>query len=210
MILCVLQARMSSKRLPGKVLKKILGVPMLLYQYRRLLDARLIDQVIVATSTDHSDDPIREMCAENRIMCYGGPLDDVLDRFYWLAMLFRPNHVVRTTGDCPLIDPEVVDDTIKTHLMGGYDYTRATTDCGWPDGLDTEVFTLEALAKAWRDARDMREMEHVTLYMRNHPELFKHGRYVNTRDESSIKLSVDTEEDFIRVERIIHAFSRWA
>jgi spore coat polysaccharide biosynthesis protein SpsF len=208
MIIAVLQARMSSQRLPGKVLRPLCGVPMLLYQYRRVLDAQLLDAVIVATSMDKSDDPIREMCAQNRIVCFSGSLNDVLDRFYWLAQIFRPHHIVRLTGDCPLIDPEIIDETVKVHLAGGYDYTHATMDCGWPDGYDTEVFTFQALCQTWKGAGLDGEREHVTPYLRTHPELFRIGECRNDHDQSSIKISVDTEEDFQRVERLLNAVQR--
>lgn len=204
MIIAILQARMSSQRLPGKVLRPLCGVPMLLYQYRRVQDARMIDNILVATSIDKTDDPIRHLCAQERVMCFSGSLTDVLDRFYWLAQLIRPHHIVRLTGDCPMINPEVIDATIQTHLTGGFDYTRATMECGWPDGYDTEVMTLQALSRAWKGTTEPYDREHVTPYFSKHPEMFKIGEYRNhERDLSGLKLSVDTEDDFERVERIL-------
>ncbi len=194
---------MSSQRLPGKVLRLLCGIPMLLYQYRRVQDARMLDKIVIATSMDRSDDPIREMCHTNRIMVFSGNLADVLDRFYWLGQLLQSHHIVRLTGDCPLIDPEIIDETVRRHLTGGYDYTRATTHCGWPDGYDTEVFTLQGLCKAWKEAKTGYDREHVTPYFYKHPEIFKIGEYRNDHDQSGIKISVDTEEDFQRVERLL-------
>ncbi len=207
MILAIIQARMSSQRLPGKVLRPLCGIPMLLYQYRRVLDSVMIDSLVVATSIDKSDSPIRELCSRNRIPCYSGNLEDVLDRFYWLAMFLRPHHIIRLTGDCPLIDSEIIDETIRIHLSGGYDYTHATTETGWPDGYDTEVMTLDTLRRTWEGAGSQYDREHVTTYIRQHPELFRIGKYRNSKDQSSIKLSVDTEDDFLRVERLLaHAY----
>lgn len=203
MITAIIQARMSSQRLPGKVLRPICGVPMLLFQHDRVKQADMVDNIVIATSMDRSDDPIREMCHDNRIMVFSGSLTDVLDRFYWLGQLLQPHHIVRLTGDCPLIDPEIIDRTVQHHVMGGYDYTRATTHCGWPDGYDTEVFTLQALCRAWKEVQTGYDREHVTPYFYNHPEIFRIGEYRNDHDQSSVKLSVDTEEDFQRVERLL-------
>jgi spore coat polysaccharide biosynthesis protein SpsF len=108
-ILAILQARVTSSRLPGKVLKPIMGRPMLALQIERVLQAKKIDQLIIATSTDPRDDDLENLCRKNNASCYRGSLNDVLDRFYQAAKIGKPEHVVRLTGDCPLIDPEVID-----------------------------------------------------------------------------------------------------
>src|SRR5438093_4137594 len=123
MILAILQARVSSSRLPGKVLKPLLGVPMLLRQIERLDRAWSLDKLIIATSRDGADDALAALCCENGIECCRGSLDDVLDRFYQAARHYQPEHVVRLTGDCPLADPAIIDAVVAFHLDGGFDYT---------------------------------------------------------------------------------------
>lgn len=200
MNLGVIQARMSSSRLPGKVLRPILGIPMLLFMIGRVKLSRKIDKIYVATSTDKTDEPIRELCHMYRIPVYCGPLDDVLTRFYWLSQIDYPEHIVRLTGDCPLIDPNVIDATIHHHVSGNYDYTR---NYGFPDGLDTECMTVSALETVWKNAIDPYDKEHVTPYLYKHPEMFKLGRYENKSNQESVKISVDTEEDFQKVIRLV-------
>lgn len=202
MILGIIQARMSSARLPGKVLMHINGIPMLLIMIDRAKISKRIDKLIIATSFEKTDDPIESLCNNEGIFCFRGDLNDVLKRFYWASELIKPDHIVRLTGDCPLIEPEIIDATIKTHIDGGFDYTR---NYGFPDGWDTEVITKKALDVAYRDAGSPYEREHVTPYFYNHPELFKLGRYSNNGDDLSyLKLSVDTEEDFYKVQRLIN------
>jgi len=117
MILAILQARVSSSRLPGKVLKSLLGVPMLLRQIERLQKSQKIDQLLVAISTEPTDDLIYKLCKENGIECHRGSLDDVLDRFYQAARVFTPEHVVRLTADCPLTDPQLIDEAIEFYTV---------------------------------------------------------------------------------------------
>ncbi len=133
MILAILQARISSSRLPEKVLKPILGVPMLYRQIERILEARSFGKLLVATSVENSDDPVEEMCCKYGVECFRGNLDDVLDRFYQAAKIYQPEHVLRFTGDCPLIDSEIIDRLVALHLYGDFDYTMLS---GFPDGLD--------------------------------------------------------------------------
>ena len=200
MILSILQARMSSSRLPGKVMMPIWGIPILLFMVDRVRESRLIDKLVVATSTDKTDNVIRQLCARHKILCFSGSLLDVLDRFYWLAQIFAPAHIVRLTADCPLIDPDLIDATINHHLRGGYDYTR---NYGYPDGLDVEVMTFETLCTAWLNSVLPFDREHVGPYILNRPDIFKLGRLENDKDLSHIKISVDTEEDYIKVKRIV-------
>ena len=200
MILGILQARMSSTRLPGKVLMPIWGIPILLFMANRVQESKMIDKLVVATSINKTDTPIRELCARHKILCFSGSLEDVLDRFYWLAQIFTPTHIVRLTADCPLIDPEIIDATINHHIRNGYDYTR---NYGYPDGLDVECITFDTLCSAWKDSTLPFDREHVCPFILNHPERFKLGRLENDKDLSHIKISVDTEEDYQRVKRIV-------
>ena len=200
MILGAIQSRMSSTRFPGKALKPILGIPMLLFMADRARQAKWIDLLVIATSIDKTDNPIRELCQQNRIPCFSGSLEDVLGRFYWLAEMFGPEHIVRLTGDCPMIDSEIVDATIKHHVIGGYDYTR---NYGFADGLDVEIMTHNALRIAHRDATEPYDREHVTPYFYHNPDKFKLGRYENITDHSKMKISVDTPEDYEKVTRLV-------
>ena len=203
MILAILQARTSSSRLPGKVLKPILGRPMLAHQIERVSRSRLIDKLIVATSTDSSDDHVEALCGQMSTDCFRGSLDNVLDRYYQCALRYAPDTVVRLTGDCPLADPEVIDGTIQYFLDSGLGYaTNGGAEPTFPDGLDVEVFTLAALKAAWENARLPSEKEHVTLYINRHPELFRIGIYKNTADMSGLRWTVDEPRDFEFVTRV--------
>lgn len=196
MILAILQARVSSTRLPGKVLKPLLGVPMLLRQIERIRRARSINHLVVATSAGASDDPIEEICCNNDIACFRGSMEDVLDRFYFTAKEFNSEHVVRLTGDCPLTDPEVIDRVIRFYLDGKYAYASNAAEPTFPDGLDVEVFSFSCLEKAWREATLWSQREHVTPFLHQQPDRFKVGHYKQTRDLSHFRWTVDEAEDF--------------
>jgi len=201
MNLGIIQARMSSQRLPGKVLKTIRGIPILLMMIDRVKQSKMIDDLMVATSTDKSDDVIILFCKRWNIGCFRGSLNNVLDRYYQCAMkgaYYIPENIVRLTADCPLIEPKIIDETIKYHLEGNFDFTY---NCGYPDGLDVEVMTFGTLEWAWQEAKSEYDREHVTPFMRKHCN--KIGIYRNSIDLSTVKMSVDTEEDFERVSKII-------
>lgn len=202
MILAILQARVSSTRLPGKVLKKILGVPMIFRQIERIQKSKLIDRLVVATSLDLSDNQIEELCKINQIECYRGSLTDVLDRFYQVGNMYKPEHVVRLTGDCPLIDPIVIDKVIQTHTEGKHDYTSNTIEPTYPDGLDVEIFSWPSLQRVWQDAKLPSQREHVTLYINQHPELFTICNVKNDVDLSHLRWTVDELADLILVQDI--------
>lgn len=201
-ILAVLQARVSSSRLPGKVLKPILGKPMLARQIERILEAKRIDQLLVATSTEPSDNAIETLCSDLNIPCFRGSLDDVLDRFYQAAKTWQPEHVVRLTGDCPLIDPEVIDGLLDFYLKGGYEYASNAVQPTFPDGLDAEIFRFTALEQAWKEADFPSQREHVTLFIHQQPERFRIGHYTNGSNLSHLRWTVDEPEDLALVTRV--------
>lgn len=206
MILAILQARVSSTRLPGKVLKPILGQPMLARQVERIRRARRIEKLIVATSNEPGDDPLAMLCAQIGATCFRGSLDDVLDRFYQAARPYCPEHVLRLTGDCPLADPEVIDAVIDLHLTGDYEYTSNCHPPTLPDGLDVEVVRFSVLEAVWREACLPSEREHVTSSIWNCPERFRLGNYVNPQgDFSALRWTVDEDADFELVSRIYEA-----
>lgn len=199
-MLAILQARCSSHRLPNKVLKPLLGRAMVLREMERLAHSRHIDQIVLATSVDPSDDGLYDVAREADIDVYRGSLDDVLDRYYACAAEHGADHIVRVTGDCPLIDWRVCDDVIAHHLAEKNDYTHTTER--FPDGLDTEVMTFSALEQAHREARLVSEREHVTLYFRNHPERFRIGDVDCTADYGDLRWTVDEPCDFAFVEAV--------
>lgn len=201
MILAIVQARVSSARLPGKVLAPVLGRPMILRQVERAVRAERIDKLLVATSTDASDDALEAELMAAGVICFRGSLDDVLDRFYRAAAADQPEHVVRLTGDCPLADPELIDDVIDFHLAGRYDYTSDALEPTFPDGLDAEVFRFSCLETAFFEARLPSEREHVTPFMYSHPDRFRIGSYKGDRDLSHLRWSVDEPADleFVRL-----------
>jgi glutamate-1-semialdehyde 2,1-aminomutase len=195
-IIAILQARFSSSRLPGKVLKPILNKPMLGYQIERVLQTRNIDKLIVATSTDPSDDDIESLCKKINVHCSRGSLDDVLDRFYQAAKIWEPQHVVRLTGDCPLTDPEIIDAVIDFYFAGSYDYASNAIQPTFPDGLDVEIFRFFALKEAWNESILPSQREHVTPFIYRQPERFRIGNYSNAESLSHLRWTVDEPEDF--------------
>ena len=208
MILGILQVRLSSTRLPGKVLKPILGRPMLWRQLERLVLVRKIDQLLVATSDQPEDTQLGALCEEIGVACYFGDLNDVLDRFYQAARPLNPEHVVRLTGDCPLIDPGVVDSVIRHHLKGCYDYTSNTIEPTFPDGLDVEVMSFGCLETAWQEATLPSEREHVTSFIWNQPRRFRIGSVKAEQDLSHLRWTVDEPEDFELITLIYEALYR--
>ncbi len=193
----ILQARMSSTRLPGKVLHLIDGKPMLDYMLERVQAAQQIDKLVVATSNDDSDDPIMTLCQSLDIDCYRGDLHDVLDRYYQVAKQYDADVIIRLTGDCPLIDPAMVDTLVTNFLNGDYDYYANTIPPKWtvPEGMDVEVFSFSALEKAWYQATEKSDREHVTFLFWQNPELFRVGQFHLERDLSEYRLTVDYPSD---------------
>lgn len=176
---------------------------MLLHQLDRVRRARTLDALIVATSTDPSDDSIDAMCASEGIRCFRGSLDDVLDRFYQAALPHRPRAIARLTGDCPLTDPSLID-----RVVGFFDSDRfdiAGTAETYPDGLDVEVVRFDILEHAWRHATKPSDREHVTLFVHRQPERFRVGRYPSEIDLSHMRWTVDEPQDFELVTRIYEA-----
>jgi len=198
----ILQARMTSTRLPGKVLKEILGQPMLSRQIERLQKAKMLDEIIVATSNEESDDPIALVCSQLNIPCVRGSLHDVLARYYQASQCYPSQHIARVTGDCPLIDPAIVDQVIQLHLFSGADYTSNCLHQSFPDGLDIEVFTQTTLAQAHKHANKPEEREHVTPYIFNHPKQFTQQELYCQQDLSFHRWTVDQPEDFTLVDKI--------
>ncbi len=201
-VVAILQARMSSTRLPGKVMKPLLGQPMLARQIERVRRARLLEGLVIATSTDPRDDVVAQLSASLELPCYRGSLPDVLDRYRGAAEWARAEVVVRLTGDCPLADPEVIDSAVQMYLDGPYDYVSNTVRRTYPHGLDVEVFGAAALAAAAREAHLPSDREHVTRFFYTHPRRFRSGMLLHGVDLSHLRWTVDEPEDFVFVEQI--------
>ncbi len=203
-IVAMVQARMESSRLPGKVLEDIQGQPMLLRVVRRVQRAKSVDQVVVATSTAGSDDPLETVCRDEGLTVYRGDAADVLDRVHAAAAAFHADVVVRITGDCPVIDPEVIDQTVQAFLESDppvdLALNRFVDDRTFPIGLDTEVCSFEALEVAWREADQAYQREHVMPYLYDPPGRFRVLHVRNDEDLGDYRWTVDTLEDlnFIR------------
>lgn len=204
-VLAILQARMSSSRLPGKVMADLLGEPMLARQVERLRRCRMIDRLLLATSTDAADDALGDLAGRIGIDCFRGSLDDVLDRFHAAASGRGADQIVRLTGDCPLADPELIDRLVELHVAGGYDHSCNTLNPRWPDGLDAEVMRAEVLETAWREAKLPSEREHVTRFIYTRPERFRLGSLVGDTDLSDQRWTVDTPEDLAMVRAVYAA-----
>ena len=191
---------MGSTRLPGKVLADIVGRPMLWHVVNRVKQSKLVDRVVVATSNKAGDDPIADFCNREGHACFRGSEDNVLDRYYQAARHFDAETVVRITADCPLVDGQVIDEVVECFNKGEFDYTTNTLERTYPDGLDTEAFSFASLERSWGEAKLKSEREHVTPYMRNHPELFRLGNVRFTEDRSSLRWTVDEPKDleFVR------------
>lgn len=205
MIGVIVQARMSSTRLPGKVLLPVNGTPMLKIQLTRLLKSQRANKVVVATSSQSSDNPIAALCQQLNIPCYRGELDDVLARFYGCAKALNFSKIVRICADCPLIDPQLVDDLIANHISSGVDYTSNCVQRCFPDGQDIEVFNFNALETAYFNAKKPSEREHVTPFIRN-SLLFSLSNFAIDENYSDFRTSVDYLEDFEVISSIVTYF----
>ena len=194
-VLAVLQARTSSTRFPAKVLAEIDGIPMLQHQIARIRRATLIDDLVVATSTDPSDDALVELCSELGVAVVRGSLSDVLGRFMLAASEFPAENIVRLTADCPLTSPTVLDAVIELHIESQSDYTSNCHPPTFPDGLDVEVMKYEALHWADQNALTSPEREHVTLAIASRPEKFSLANLPMEPDRSHFRWTVDLPED---------------
>lgn len=201
---------MSSSRLPKKVLKKILGKPMLFYVVKQVLNSKLIDQVIIATTNEEKDNPIIDFCKKYNLIYFRGSKLDLLDRYYQCAKKFHCDPVVRITSDCPLIDPIVIDKVVTKFLKNSYDYVSNNLDkingkwdnstCNFPQGMTVEISNFKTLKKAWKKAKKPSEREHVFPYVQFNPKLFRISNVKKRKDVSYIRCTVDRLEDlrFVR------------
>lgn len=197
---------MTSTRLPGKVLKEVLDRPLLEYQIERLRRVDLADEIVIATTTNDTDLPIIKLCQKIDIPYFRGSEENVLERYYYAAQEFGADSVVRITSDCPIIDPAVVNEVIAFYLNNRdkYDYVANNLNRTYPRGMDTEVFSFEALQKAYFEGNSKAEREHVTLFIYRHPERFRIANLPYFEDQSKHRWTVDTSEDFELIRLILN------
>lgn len=199
--LVIIQARMGSTRLPGKVLKQIEGKTVLEHIINRLNACRYVDEVLVATSIEREDLAIVAECIKIGIRVFCGSEKDVLDRYYQVARLVKPHNIIRITADCPLHDVDVVDMVIKKHMEENNDYTSNTLKETFPDGLDVEIMKYEILKEAWEQANMASQREHVTQYI-IHNEKYKKGSIICEKDYGEERWTLDTESDFRFISKV--------
>jgi spore coat polysaccharide biosynthesis protein SpsF len=209
-VVAIIQARMGSSRLPGKVLQDVGGKPMLYRVVVRARRSQAVGQVVVATTTDPGDDPILDFCRSFGFPCFRGHPSDVLDRYYQAAVAFGANTVVRLTADCPLIDPAEIDRTLSTFFRLGVDFAANRLPPPWkrttPIGMDTEVVRFDALARAWSEANATYAREHVMPYLYEQEGRFNIFLVDLDRDLGNLRLTVDTPEDLELIRKIYQHF----
>lgn len=205
-VLVLIQARCGSSRLPNKVLKDICGKPDLQWVIERVSRAKKVDEVMVITSIEKNNLPLIKLCTELGIRVFVGSENDVLDRYYQAAKLIKPKYVVRVTADCPLFDWRYLDQAIDM-MDENTDYLAEMTET-FPDGLDIEIMTFEALESSWEKARLSSEREHVTQYIRKHPELYNCKDLVcPIPNLSNKRWTLDEDEDYTLINEIYKNFT---
>lgn len=196
----IIQARTSSTRFPKKVLKSLpygSDICVLQQDIRRVKQSKLVDEVIVATTTNHDDDEIVEVAIKENTHYFRGSLDNVLERYYETALEYDLDVVVRITSDCPCVDWNIIDEIVQSHLDSGADYTSNTLVESFPRGIDCEVFNFDILKETYLNANKKYEKEHVTPYIyKTNPEKFKINKYVSSNDYSNIRITLDTPQDY--------------
>jgi len=204
-IAAIIQARMGSTRLPGKILKNILGEPMLLKLVKRVKSANTLDEIVVATTALSEDDIVEELCNKNGICVFRGDADDVLNRYYFAAKQFDAGIIVRLTGDNPLVDPQIIDSAVSKFLelknIQSIDYLLTQN---YPYGINVEVFSFSTLERAFNYGMEPYEREHVTPFIYRNPNKFNLYFQKYSKDYSAYRLTVDTPEDLKLIETIFN------
>lgn len=210
-IITIIQARMAASRLPGKVLKQLGDKPVLAWMMVRARRAKLIDEVVVATTKESDDDVIVEFCEGQDFPYFRGSMHDVLDRYYQTAKKHKADLIVRLTADCPLIDPEMLDSNIQTFLDADppldFAANRLPMERTVPIGLDTEICTFEALETAWREAKGPHHREHVMPFFYENPDRFNILHIKHEPDYGHLRWTVDTPEDLVLLRQIVSHFN---
>jgi spore coat polysaccharide biosynthesis protein SpsF len=207
-IVATIEARMTSSRLPGKVLMPVLGQTMLEHLVTRLAAVPSLDAIVLATTVNAADDPLAEFAAAQGIACFRGSEDDVMQRVIDAASSVSADIVVEITGDCPVIDPQIIEQAIRMFGAHDADYVGNAQVRSYPDGMDVQVFRLETLKKSAALTSDPLDREHVTLHIRNHPELFSHVHLVAPPELHwpTLGLTLDEPADYELLKRVIEHF----
>jgi spore coat polysaccharide biosynthesis protein SpsF len=212
----IIQARLGSTRLPGKVLLDLAGKPVIVRIVERLKQSKYIDKIVVATSDLKINEKIISVCKTNNIDFFVGDENNVLDRFYRASENFKSSNIIRITGDCPLVDSELIDNLIEFYSINNYDYCGIATGAGvadkikikrFPDGMDAEIFSFSVLEKAYKEAYSQLHKEHVTPYIWQNPNKFKIGTLESVEDYGQYRLTLDNEEDYILIKWIYENLS---
>ena len=205
---CIIQARMGSTRLPGKVLEELeAGKTCLEYVIQQLEDVFDIKNIVIATTFLEEDDVIEKFCVERGINVFRGEPKNVLDRYYNCAKEFSIQNIVRITSDCPLIDPKIVLELIKKMKTGEFDYVSNALNRTFPIGLDAEIFTFHALEQSWKVAQLQSEKEHVTPFIKKNPKSFKQYNLESDKNKSNIRVTLDVPEDLMLIRNIVSKIS---
>jgi spore coat polysaccharide biosynthesis protein SpsF len=203
----IVQARMASTRLPGKVLKEVLGKPLLEYQIERLRMVKSADQIVVATTLNDEDGAILQYCERLSLPCFRGAEQDVLSRYHAAATAFNADAVVRVTSDCPIIDPDIVERVLRYYHENAtkFDYVSNCLTRTYPRGMDTEVFPFRILEEAFFEATEPADREHVTPFICRQKQRFRLANVAYHKDLSCHRWTVDTGEDLALIQRIIES-----
>jgi spore coat polysaccharide biosynthesis protein SpsF len=207
-IAAVIEARMTSSRLPGKVLLPAAGKPLLAHLVERLRRVPSLHRIVLATTVNAADDVLARFAQEQAVACHRGSEEDVMARVIGAADSVAADVVVGITGDCPLIDPVLVEQMVQMYLNNACDYASNCEVRSYPEGMDTQVYALAALKSSAAMTNDRLDHEHVTLHMRNHPELFQHLYLVAPQDLTwpELHLSVDEQPDYVLIQTLIDHF----
>jgi len=192
----IIQARMGSTRLPGKIFLPLAGRPLLAHAVERVARAQSIDEIVVATTTAPADARIAQWAHAKGLRVHRGSEEDVLARYYSAATRFNARHIVRITADDPFKDPEVIDGVVALYTSGSFDFAYNNKPPSFPEGLDVEVFSLKALAAAFQETCDPYDREHVTPYLYNHPDRFQQANLAYPEDISHLRWTIDTTLDY--------------
>jgi spore coat polysaccharide biosynthesis protein SpsF len=205
-VVCIIQARLGSTRLPNKVLLKVCDKEILLHVIERVSRSKEIGCIVIATTKQPGDKKIEELVIglkDPKVKCFRGSEEDVLDRYYQAAKAYEADIIVRITADCPLIDWTVIDKVVRAFSSGKYDYvSNVLGRRTYPRGLDTECFSFDVLEKMWNICKDKREREHVTTYIRENTPIFKTKNILNSTDLSSLRWTLDETDDLILINTI--------
>lgn len=207
-IIAIIQARIDSTRLPGKIFKTIIDKTMLEHIINRVKSVPSISMIVVATTLNQDDNIVEDFCKAKGIECFRGSEDNVLERFYTCASTFQADGIVRVTADDPLKDPQVIAKAIDLFLKGGYDYVSNTVEPTYPEGIDIEVFSFAALEKAYREAKLPSEKQHVTPYIYKNPDKFHFYNFKNGVDLSSLRWTVDSPDDYVFMQEVYRELYR--